>query len=216
MTHPHWPLFDLEVVTPRLTLRYIDDELGQALADLALAGVHDPEFMPFAMPWTDVEPELLGRNSFQYWWKCRANTSVESWDVNLAVIEDGQVVGASGLGGRSFPITRWFETGSWLGRRHQGRGLGAELRIATLQLGFLGFDGEVAGTAAFEDNAPSLGVTRKLGYQPNGVDRSARRGEAGELHKYLMTRRHFIDHVQRHDITIRGDAGARELLGISR
>ena len=94
--------------------------------------------------------------------------------------------------------------------------LGAELRIATLQLGFLGFDGEVAGTAAFEDNAPSLGVTRKLGYQPNGVDRSARRGEAGELHKYLMTRRHFIDHVQRHDITIRGDAGARELLGISR
>ena len=105
MAHPYWPLFDLEVRTPRLTLRYIDDELGLALVELALGGVHDPDFMPFAMPWTDVEPEVLGRNSFQYWWRCRADITVDSWDINLAVIEDGQVVGATGLGAKDFPVT---------------------------------------------------------------------------------------------------------------
>ena len=216
MGHPHWPLFDLEVRTPRLTLRYIDDELGAALVDLAAQGIHDPNFMPFAMPWTDVEPDVLGRSCFQYWWKCRTNTCVDSWDINLAVIEDGQVVGASGLGGRDFPVTRWFETGSWLGRQHQGRGLGVELRIATLHLGFLGFGAEIAGTGAFGDNGPSLGVTRKLGYEPNGRVRHVRRGAAADTHNFTMTRRHFVDHVEREDITISGDEGARAMLGISR
>ncbi len=216
MGHPHWPLFDLEVHTPRLTLRYIDDELGVALVDLAARGIHDPEFMPFAMPWTDAAPEEFGRNSFQYWWRCRAETTVDSWNINLAVIEDGQVVGATGLGGREFPVKRWFETGSWLGRRHQGRGLGTELRIATLQLGFLGFDGETAGTGAFFDNGPSLGVTHKLGYEPNGLEHNVRRGESAVTLRYRMDRSHFVDNVARDDITISGDRDARRLLGIER
>ena len=71
MGHAHWPLFDLEVRTPRLTLRYIDDELGAALVDLAAQGIHDPDFMPFAMPWTDVAPDEFGANCFRYWWRCR-------------------------------------------------------------------------------------------------------------------------------------------------
>jgi RimJ/RimL family protein N-acetyltransferase len=216
MAHRHWPLFDLEVVTPQLTLRYIDDELGGALVDLAAAGVHDPGSMPFAMPWTDAEPDVLGRNSFRYWWRCRAETSVDSWEINLAVIENGQVVGATGLGSRGFPVTRWFETGSWLGQRHHGRGLGTEVRIATLHLGFLSFDGETAGTGAFVDNGPSLGVTRKLGYEPNGISRHVRRGERADMHRFLMTRRSFLEQVRRDDIVISGDEGARDLLGISR
>jgi RimJ/RimL family protein N-acetyltransferase len=216
MGHLHWPLFDLEVHTPRLTLRYIDDELGAALVDLASQGVHDPDFMPFAMPWTDVAPDEAGPNSFRYWWRCRAETTVDSWDVNLAVIEHGQVVGATGLGGKDFPITRWFETGSWLGRRHQGRGLGTELRVATLQLGFLGFDGEMAGTGAFFDNGPSLGVTNKLGYEPNGVARNTRRGRPAAMLRYRMDRAHFVENLKRDDITISGDRGVRELLGLGR
>jgi len=216
MGHPHWPLFDIEVVTPRLTLRYIDDELGEDLVEVAAGGVHDPGSMPFAMPWTDVDPDELGPNCFQYWWRCRAETSVDRWDINLAVIADGVVVGATGLGGQHFPVTRWFDTGSWLGSRYQGGGLGAELRIATLHLGFLGFDGEVAGTAAFADNGPSLGVTRKLGYQPNGIGRHVRRGEPIDTHKFSMTRGYFVEHVQRDDIVISGAEGARRLLGISR
>ena len=60
-----WPLFDLQVVIPRLVLRYNDDELSIALATLAAKGIHDPATMPFTEPWTDVPSPLLERNSVQ-------------------------------------------------------------------------------------------------------------------------------------------------------
>lgn len=216
MTHPYWPLFDIEVRTPRLTLRYVDDTLGSELATLAVGGIHDSNWTPFATPWTDVPDDELGPNCFRHWWKCRTETTVDDWNIDLAVVADGVVVGATGLGAVKFPVTRWFETGSWLGREHQGRGFGTELRIATLHLGFVGFDAEVAGTAAFPDNAASLGVTAKLGYEPNGVQPQARRGESAETHHYRMSRDHFDAQVRRGDVEIVGDDAAREFLGITR
>ena len=38
MAHPHWPIFDIEVRTPRLTLRAVDDEIATELENLAEAG----------------------------------------------------------------------------------------------------------------------------------------------------------------------------------
>jgi RimJ/RimL family protein N-acetyltransferase len=143
-------------------------------------------------------------------------TRVDDWNINLAVIADGEVVGASGLGGVKFPTTRWFETGSWLGSPHQGRGLGTELRVATLHLGFLGFDALIAGTGAFDDNAASLAVTRKLGYVPNGLEHIDRRGERAAVHKFRMARDHFLAEVRRDDVEIVGAPTAREFLGIAR
>ena len=35
MTKDAWPLFELRVVTPRIELRYVDDELAFELANLA-------------------------------------------------------------------------------------------------------------------------------------------------------------------------------------
>jgi RimJ/RimL family protein N-acetyltransferase len=215
MAHPYWPLFDVEVRTPRLTLRYLDDALGAELAALAVGGIHDSSWTPFAVPWTDVPADELGPNCFRFWWKGRAETSMDDWNINLAVIADGEVVGATGLGAVKFPVTRSFETGSWLGREHQGRGLGTELRIATLHLGFVGLDAQVAGTGAFADNAPSLGVTRKLGYEPNGVGHRDRRGESALMLRFRMSREHFDARVRRDDVEIAGDRAAREFLGLT-
>lgn len=53
-----WPLNDLVVSTPRLTLRYLNDELSEQIAELAAAGIHDPATMPFSEPWTDVPSSL--------------------------------------------------------------------------------------------------------------------------------------------------------------
>lgn len=125
-------------------------------------------------------------------------------------------MGATGLGAVDFPVNRWFETGSWLGRDHQGHGLGTELRVATLHLGFLGFDAVMAGTGAFGDNEPSLGVTAKLGYEPNGLSYHVRRGERGVTEKFRMSREHFHGQLARDDIEIVGDEPVRESLGISR
>jgi RimJ/RimL family protein N-acetyltransferase len=215
MAHQYWPLFDLVVRTPHLTVRYLDDDLALELATLAAAGIHDPERMPFAMPWTDVPSPELERNAFRFYWRSRAETAPESWSLQFAVLEGNDVVGSTNLLASAFPVVRTFETGSWLGRRFQGRGLGTELRIATLHLGFLGLDALAATTAAFDDNPASLGVTRKLGYEPNGVGLHARRGTRAQSHRFLMTRRHFLDHVRRDDVEIDGDAAVRELLGIS-
>ena len=216
MVHPHWPLFDLEVRTPRLTMRYLDDELGTQLASLAAAGVHDPDVMPFIIPWTDATSPDLERDAMRFYWRSRAETKPDHWNVSFAVLVDGVLVGSTGLTANDFPVTRSFETGSWLGRAHQGRGIGTEMRIATLHVGFLAFDALVATTRAFEDNASSLGVTRKLGYVFNGIDHLERRGALGRIEHYRMDRDHFVDHVRRDDVTISGDEAVRELLGITR
>ena len=116
----------------------------------------------------------------------------------------------------NFPTVRAFETGSWLGRRFQGRGIGTEMRIATLHLGFLALDASTATTAAFADNGPSTGVTRKLGYEPNGVGWLERRGQRAEINRFVMSRQHFLDHIHRDDVEIEGDAEVRDFLAIAR
>ncbi|MBA3655396.1 MAG: GNAT family N-acetyltransferase, partial [Actinobacteria bacterium] len=64
----YWPLFRLRVVTPRLELRYPDDDDIAALAELAAKGVHDPDFMPFQIAWTDVPSPQQERNTLQHFW----------------------------------------------------------------------------------------------------------------------------------------------------
>ena len=67
-----WPLFDLVVRTPRLELRYPDDELLVQLAELSSQPIHDPDVMPFSEPWTDAAPEDLPRGSLKHFWSRRA------------------------------------------------------------------------------------------------------------------------------------------------
>lgn len=215
MTHPYWPLFDLEVRTPRLTLRYVDDALAAELAALAARGIHDAGFMPFAVPWTRASSPELERQAFRFWWRCRAETCPTSWNINLAVLVDGDVVGSSGLMASQFPRLRQFETGSWLGRAYQGRGIGREMRLATLTLGFVGFDADLALTAAWHDNAPSLAVTRGLGYEPQGWRRALRDDDhADRLLGFSLTRDDFEAGLRRDDIELVGVEAVRELLGV--
>jgi RimJ/RimL family protein N-acetyltransferase len=214
MAHPYWPLFDLEVRTPRLVLRYVDDAVACDLVRVvATEGVHDPAEMPFTIPWTDLEAPELQRQSLQYWWRCRATTSPEAWELNLAVIVDGVAAGITSIGATDFAITATFGTGSWLGRSFQRRGIGTEMRAATLHLGFAGFGAQRATTSAFADNAASLGVTRHLGYAPNGTSIGIRREEPGEQHHFVLTRDAWSPQ-RREDIELVGIEAARDQLGI--
>lgn len=214
VTHPYWPLFDLVVRTPRLTLRVIDDDLAVELAALAARGVHDPATMPFSVPWTDLESPELERGVLRFHWRTRAETVPSSWRIPFATIVDGVVVGSTDLAATDFPALGSFETGSWLGRDHQGQGIGTEMRIATLTVGFDGLGAAEATTGAWSDNAASLGVTRALGYEFAGTRRALRRDEPDELHGYRMTREHFAT-IRRDDIAIEGIEPVRELLGVA-
>ena len=214
MTHPVWPLFDLRVCTPHLELRYIDDEMAAELALLAAKGIHDPDFMPFAMPWSLEPSPVLERNTMQFYWRCRAELSPTDWNINLATIVDGTVVGTTALIAKDFPIVRQFETGSWLGREFQGQGIGKEMRVATLQLGFLGFGGEFATTGAWDDNGPSIGVTNSLGYTSAGRRRSARQAQPATMVGFEMPRADFVGRLQRDDIELIGVEACLNLLGL--
>ena len=59
MASSHWPLTDLRLQTPELELRWPSLNDLDALADLAAAGVHDPEVQPFMVAWTDASPQEL-------------------------------------------------------------------------------------------------------------------------------------------------------------
>jgi RimJ/RimL family protein N-acetyltransferase len=210
-----WPLAELEVITPVLWLCHVTDELADELAKLAARGIHDPATMPFTVPWTDAVSPELERNTVQYFRQTRAEVSTEHWDVPMAVIVGGDAVGVCTVTADGFPARRTVSTGSWLGRRYQGRGLGREMRTAALQLIFAGFDAEVARTAAWHDNAASLGLTRSLPYVQTGSSRQSRRGVFDTMLEFTMTRAQW-EQLRRRDIELIGVDAVVDQLGLRR
>jgi RimJ/RimL family protein N-acetyltransferase len=171
MLMDHWPLFGLRLTTPRLELRIPDLEEMARLADVAAAGVHDPAVQPFSAAWTDESPEQAARSVLQWMWGLWARWSPESWSLQFVAVADGVVIGTQEVGATRFATLREVNTGSWLGRAHHGQGYGTEMRAAVLDLAFAGLGAEFATSQAFEDNAASYRVSRKLGYTDDGIER---------------------------------------------
>jgi RimJ/RimL family protein N-acetyltransferase len=163
-----WPVAGLVVRTPRLELRWARDDDLIALASLAGEGLHGDDEMPFSMPWTRGSPDEVRRRVLQWHWTQRGRWTPSSWNWNPVVVADGVLVGTQSLFADDFALLRTVETGSWLGRSFQGRGIGLEMRRAVLHLAFAGLGASRAETGAFEDNAASLAVTRRVGYRTNG------------------------------------------------
>jgi RimJ/RimL family protein N-acetyltransferase len=126
--------------------------------------------MPFRIPWTDRagSPRFLEDVVAPYHRGIRERWRPESWALLLAVWFEGEPVGAQDVRGDDFAARRRFETGSWLGLRFQGRGLGTEMRHGVLALGFVGLGARVAVSGAFEGNIASERVSEKLGYRMTG------------------------------------------------
>lgn len=213
MANDHWPLFDLEVRTPRLTLRYLDDALARDVLDVARRGIHDPATMPFQVTWTDLPSPRMEQEAMRFYARTRAEVRPDAWNLQFAVIADGDVVGSCDPGATHYPALRQVSTGSWLGREHQGRGLGREMRLACLTLAFDGLDAERALTGAWHDNAASLGVTRSLGYVEEGRRRELRRDQPDEIVLFRMDRAHW-ETIRRDDIVLHGVPATREFLGV--
>ncbi|WP_082177670.1 GNAT family N-acetyltransferase [Arthrobacter sp. RIT-PI-e] len=182
-----WPLFGLVLTTPRLVLTPVRDEHVPEVVDAALAGIHDPAEMPFSIPWTDAPPEVLVPETAKYLWCTRSSVSVADWTVNFAVLYEGRVVGLQDLAATSFGTLRRVRSGSWLTRSGQGQGIGTEMRAAVLQFAFDHLGATSAVSEAVSWNGSSLGVSRRLGYRPNGSPLvEARSGQAEELQHVLL------------------------------
>lgn len=87
------------------------------------------------------------------------------------------------------------------------------MRAAVLHLAFAGLGARWCETFAWDDNASSLGVTRRLGYEDNGVEMDLRRGEPAALHRFRMTREQW-EGRRRRDIRIEGLEACLDLFGL--
>jgi RimJ/RimL family protein N-acetyltransferase len=190
----HWPLYGLRLRTPRLELRLPGLADLDALAQLAAEGIHDPDWMPFIVPWTDLPPAERARGVMQFHWRTLAGWTPQHWILQLAVFLDGVVAGTQSLKARDFAIVGEVSTGSWLGRRYQGQGIGTEMRAAVLDLAFTGLSAGSAVSGAITGNAASAGVSRRLGYRPNGLHRIRVRDAGGLEQRFALDRDRWEQH----------------------
>lgn len=195
-----WPFFDLRLAFGDVVLRGVTDADLPRLLELYPA---DAEQDPGARRFAGLD-EARDRDRLfaQGVWANRGTWSPESWCLDLAVEVDGVVVGLQSLEGDRFPLLRTVDTGSWLACEARGRGTATEMRTAALALGF-GLLGAVAAVSSARiDNAPSLAVSRRLGYADNGVSLTDSPTGVTQLQHLRLTRERWF--VDGHDARISG------------
>jgi RimJ/RimL family protein N-acetyltransferase len=181
-----WPILDIRLAVGQIVLdplRERDlDELARLLPD-------DVEQDPEAPIWEQLD--AVGnrhRILLQSYWRSHADWSPTSWALHFRVSENGESVGVQVLEGEHFPELRTVDSASWLVPNARGRGIGVAMRTAVLALAFDHLGAATAVTSAREDNAASLGVSRRIGYVDNGISRSLSPTGPCTLIHMLLTR----------------------------
>ena len=155
-------LYELRLRTPRLELRLPAPEELEALYTVAAAGIHPPDEMPFAVAWTD---DLTREGFLDYHRHSLTSWTPRSWKIDFGTWVEGVLVGVQGFGATGFAESRTIATGSWLGARHQGRGIGTEMRAALIELAFRHLGADAVTSGVFEASIASRRVSEKLGYR---------------------------------------------------
>ena len=208
-----WPLFAFSIHTRRLELRLPREPEIAELAEVAAAGVHLPAERPFLTPWTEGAPRERARSVLQGHWRQLGGWNPQKWELGLGVFLDGRPVGAVSLRAREFPVVREVATASWLGLPHQGKGYGTEARAGVLAVVFDRLGAEAAVSEVFQDNHSSQAVSRKLGYEPDGISRDARGSEALVSDRLRLTRSKW-ESMPAPGVTITGFPACRPLFGL--
>jgi RimJ/RimL family protein N-acetyltransferase len=206
------PLLGLRITAGPVELRGVTDDLLGPLAELASGGIHDPDYMPFFTPWSLTPAADMPRSMAQFHWGSRSRFAVEHWSADLAVFYDGELVGSQGISTTDYLVTRTGETGSWLARKFQGRGIGTAMRQVMCAFVFDHLDAQSITSAAYADNPASLGVSRKVGYRENGTERRNRMGEPATLVRLLLEPARLVRYE--HPLTVEGLPEFRRSIGL--
>jgi RimJ/RimL family protein N-acetyltransferase len=211
MASRSWPLFGIRLAIADLTLQpYTEADLDQ-LADVL---PHDVELNPDAISY-DIDAELGRRTQIhQEYWRAMGTWSPDGWRLNFAVRRAGTLLGAQELEGNDFPTLRTVDTASFLVPDARRQGIGKLMRRAVLALAFGPLGAEYAITSAWRDNAASLGVSRSLGYQPNGLQRHRRDGGADDLVHLRMPRETWLASGLSEGVRIEGFEPCRPYFGL--
>lgn len=207
------PLLGLRISAGPLELRGVNDEDLPALCDLASRGIHPPGEMPFSVPWSVGPPEEIAARVAAYHWRCRGAWSPTQWSMQFGVWHEGVLVGCQGMQSVDYLITRTAATGSWLGQSYQGRGIGTAMRQIICAFAFDHLDAVEVTSAALRDNRTSQRVSRKIGYQDNGEQRTPLGGDlVVELH-YRLSAEDLVRYE--HPLAVEGLEPLRRSLGLN-
>ena len=223
MTHPTWPLFDLRLTN---TAGANADVVLRPMAEADLATVaailpDDLALNPAATTYPGLDTAKRRRVvAHQEYWQGWGRWSIASWVLTFVVEVDGRIVGTQTLEGEDFPMLRTVDSASWLVPEARGRGLGKAMRAVVLSLAFGPLEAQCAITSAWEENLASLGVSRALGYQPNG--QYLRRREGGDLVGDVigsmvhlrLTREDWLSSAAGDCVTISGFEACRPYFGV--
>jgi len=166
VTYDYWPLFDLRLASPDLTLRPMTEADLVTMADLLPDDVEqDPAATRFA-----VGGDRLSRGmvTHQDYWRACGNWRPQAWRLGFVVSAAGQIIGVQELEGNDFPVLRTVDTSSFLVEAARGRGYGKQMRRTVLALAFGPLGSQAAITSAWQDNHASLGVSAAVGYRWHG------------------------------------------------
>ena len=212
MTYRYWPLFDLRLATPGLALRPMTEADLAALADLL---PDDVEQDPAATAY-DVGDARTGRGiiSHQSYWTAYGTWRPSAWRLNFVVRAAGEIVGVQELEGNDFLTLRTVDSSSFLIPAARGQGNGKQMRSAVLALAFGPLQAEAAITSAWHDNHASLGVSRALGYRPNGESLDARGNGVDVMRHMRLRRAEWLASGIGDQVLISGFEACRPLFGL--
>jgi RimJ/RimL family protein N-acetyltransferase len=191
VTYRYWPLFDLRLSMAGLRLRPMTEADLAPVADLLPDDVEQhpgPASYDFGDPRVD-----RGLVSHQVYWQAYGTWRPEAWRLSFVVrATGGEILGVQELVANDFPTLRTVDSSSFLVTAARGRGLGKQMRAAVLALAFGPLGAEAAITSAWHDNHASLGVSRALGYQPNGESLHAHPGRVDVLKHLRLLRADWL------------------------
>ena len=207
VTHPYWPVLDVRLRVGALELSPMTEA---DLAPLADRLPDDLELNPAATTYAGQTAPLTDRIArgtavHQGYWKAYGTWSPEAWRLSFVVRQGGAIIGVQELEGNDFARLRTLDSSSFLVVAARGQGLGRQMRQAVLALGFGPLVAQAAVTEAWHDNHASLGVSRALGYLPNG-QALQRRDDGTDTMLHLR--------LTRADWLASGRAGAVEISGV--
>jgi len=208
-----WPLFGLLLRCRSAELRLLrEDDLPLLAAMLPDDVEHDPRAEFFGGLDRDANRR---RWLLQTYWRSLGTWSPSSWLLDLLVQRDGQPVGVQTLEADQFGVLRTVDTASWLIPAARGRGTGVAMRTAVLGLAFDHLGALAAISSAEPANAASLGVSRRVGYEPNGVSFSdSEHGRIELTHLRLTADRWRASGLGR-DVTVTGLEPCRPWFGVA-
>ncbi|MGH8891808.1 MAG: GNAT family N-acetyltransferase [Actinomycetes bacterium] len=211
MTHPHWPLLDLRLMSGDLVLAPLTEA---DLPEVVRVMPADVELNPRATTYDVDEQTQRAVVVHQEYWRSYGTWTSREWRFHFAVRRDGELLGLQELEGNDFPTLRTVDTSSWLVHHARGTGVGKRMRRAVLALAFGPLGARAAITSAVQDNHASLGVSRSLGYRPNGESFLATGARVETLVHMRMTRDQWEATGAGADVTIEAFEPCRPFFGL--